>query len=172
MTNSRSKSEENEPLLYIVQPTVTQTKRSMQYFFSTKQEEVTAKKTEDTSISLKDKPTFSAIKEVNEAKAEVSEQKKDKEKSLSIVPTEVKKREAKKPNKMFQSMNIEEKISFLCDFPKHMSQPICEVTVENSKHIGNITGIKEGQLCMVVPPNETELKFALETVKNISIVKI
>lgn len=57
MTDSRSRSEDNEPLMYIVQPNQAQTTRSMQYFYSSKQNE-------KEQEPLKEEPTFSPIEDV------------------------------------------------------------------------------------------------------------
>ncbi|MGB3889703.1 MAG: hypothetical protein WA953_09300, partial [Priestia megaterium] len=79
MTNSKSKSEENEPLMYIVQPNATQNQRSMQYYFSSKQQD---NKGIDKEHVLKEEPSFSSIQEVKEPdveKVEAIKQEKEEE---------------------------------------------------------------------------------------------
>ncbi|SUV01075.1 spore resistance protein CotO [Priestia megaterium] len=170
MTNSKSKSEENEPLMYIVQPNATQNQRSMQYYFSSKQED---NKGIEKDPVLKEEPSFSSIQEVKEPDVEkVEEIKQEKEEERSIVSLDIPQSESKKPNKMFQSMTIKEKIEFLCSFPAHMSQPICEITCQNQKYIGTILELKEGSLYVSVPPNKEKTVLAFSDIQTISIVKI
>ncbi|MEH7169315.1 hypothetical protein V7088_22735, partial [Priestia megaterium] len=76
MTNSKSKSEENEPLMYIVQPNAKQNQRSMQYYFSSKQQDNKEIKKEHV---LKEEPSFSSIQEVNEPEVEKVEEIKQEE---------------------------------------------------------------------------------------------
>ncbi|MEH7488698.1 hypothetical protein V7160_18865, partial [Priestia megaterium] len=76
MTNSKSKSEENEPLMYIVQPNATQNQRSMQYYFSSKQQD---NKGIEKEHVLKEEPSFSSIQEVNEPEVEKVEEIKQEE---------------------------------------------------------------------------------------------
>ncbi|KAA8750407.1 hypothetical protein FE314_13535 [Priestia megaterium] len=218
MTNSKSKSEENEPLMYIVQPNAKQNQRSMQYYFSSKQQDNKEIKKEHV---LKEEPSFSSIQEVNEPEVEKVEeikqekdigikkeikqekdveikkeikqgikQEKDveikKEKDVgikkeikqekgvehSIVPVNIPQSETKKPNKMFQSMTIKEKIEFLCSFPAHMSQPICEIVCQNQKYIGTILELKEGSLYVSIPPNKEKKVLTFNDIQTISIIKI
>ncbi|MFP7734669.1 CotO family spore coat protein [Priestia aryabhattai] len=222
MTNSKSKPEENEPLMYIVQPNATQNQRSMQYYFSSKQQDNKEIKKEHV---LKEEPSFSSIQEVNEPEVEKVEeikqgndieikkeikkeikqekdveikkeikqekdveikkeikQKKDvetkkeikQEKGVehSIVPVNIPQSETKKPNKMFQSMTVKEKIEFLCSFPAHMSQPICEIACQNQKYIGTILELKEGSLYVSIPPNKEKKVLTFNDIQTISIIKI
>ncbi|ADF37598.1 CotO family spore coat protein [Priestia megaterium] len=218
MTNSKSKSEENEPLMYIIQPNATQNQRSMQYYFSSKQQDNKEIKKE---YVLKEEPSFSSIQEVNEPEVEKVEeikqeedikikkeikqeedieikkeikQEKDigikkeikQEKDIgikkeikqekgvehSIVPVNIPQSETKKPNKMFQSMTIKEKIEFLCSFPAHMSQPICEILYQNQKYIGTILELKEGSLYVSIPPNKEKKVLTFNDIQTISIIKI
>ncbi|MBG9471327.1 MULTISPECIES: CotO family spore coat protein [Priestia] len=230
MTNSKSKSEENEPLMYIVQPNATQNQRSMQYYFSSKQQD---NKGIEKEHVLKEEPSFSSIQEVNEPEVEKVEeikqeedieikkeikqekdigikkeikqekdigikkgikQEKDigikkeikQEKDIgikkeikqekgvehSIVPVNIPQSETQKPNKMFQSMTIKEKIEFLCSFPAHMSQPICEIVCQNQKYIGTILELKEGSLYVSIPPNKEKKVLTFNDIQTISIIKI
>ncbi|RDZ11543.1 hypothetical protein C3744_21005 [Priestia megaterium] len=202
MTNSKSKSEENEPLMYIVQPSATQNQRSMQYYFSSKQQDNKEIKKEHV---LKEEPSFSSIQEVNEPEVEKVEEikkeikqekveeikkeikqgikqekdvgikkeiKQEKDVEHSIVPVNIPQSETKKPNKMFQSMTIKEKIEFLCSFPAHMSQPICEITCQNQKYIGTILELKEGSLYVSIPPNKEKKVLTFNDIQIISIIKI
>ncbi|MFU1993002.1 CotO family spore coat protein [Priestia megaterium] len=242
MTNSKSKSEENEPLMYIVQPNATQNQRSMQYYFSSKQQD---NKGIEKEHVLKEEPSFSSIQEVNEPEVEKVEeikqeedieikkeikqeedieikkeikqekdigikkeikqekdigikkgikQEKDigikkeikQEKDIgikkeikqekgvehSIVPMNIPQSETQKPNKMFQSMTIKEKIEFLCSFPAHMSQPICEIVCQNQKYIGTILELKEGSLYVSIPPNKEKKVLTFNDIQTISIIKI
>ncbi|MEH7139268.1 CotO family spore coat protein [Priestia megaterium] len=230
MTNSKSKSEENEPLMYIVQPNATQNQRSMQYYFSSKQQD---NKGIEKEHVLKEEPSFSSIQEVNEPEVEkveeikqeedieikkeikqekdigikkeikqekdigikkgikqekdigiknVIKQEKDigikkeikQEKGVehSIVPVNIPQSETQKPNKMFQSMTIKEKIEFLCSFPAHMSQPICEIVCQNQKYIGTILELKEGSLYVSIPPNKEKKVLTFNDIQTISIIKI
>ena len=230
MTNSKSKSEENEPLMYIVQPNAKQNQRSMQYYFSSKQQDNKEIKKEQV---LKEEPSFSSIQEVNEPEVEKVEeikqeedieikkeikqekdigikkeikqekdigikkgikQEKDigikkeikQEKDIgikkeikqekgvehSIVPVNIPQSETQKPNKMFQSMTIKEKIEFLCSFPAHMSQPICEIVCQNQKYIGTILELKEGSLYVSIPPNKEKKVLTFNDIQTISIIKI
>ncbi|MEH7021711.1 CotO family spore coat protein [Priestia megaterium] len=218
MTNSKSKSEENEPLMYIVQPNATQNQRSMQYYFSSKQQD---NKGIEKEHVLKEEPSFSSIQEVNEPEVEkveeikqeedieikkeikqekdivikkVIKQEKDigikkeikQEKDIgikkeikqekgvehSIVPVNIPQSETQKPNKMFQSMTIKEKIEFLCSFPAHMSQPICEIVCQNQKYIGTILELKEGSLYVSIPPNKEKKVLTFNDIQTISIIKI
>ncbi|MDO6850747.1 CotO family spore coat protein [Priestia megaterium] len=218
MTNSKSKSEENEPLMYIVQPNAKQNQRSMQYYFSSKQQDNKEIKKEQV---LKEEPSFSSIQEVNEPEVEKVEeikqeedieikkeikQEKDigikkeikqekgigikqeikQEKDIgikkeikqekgvehSIVPVNIPQSETKKPNKMFQSMTIKEKIEFLCSFPAHMSQPICEIVCQNQKYIGTILELNEGSLYVSIPPNKEKKVLTFNDIQTISIIKI
>ncbi len=226
MTNSKSKSEENEPLMYIVQPNATQNQRSMQYYFSSKQQD---NKGIEKEHVLKEEPSFSSIQEVNEPEVEKVEEikqekdigikkeikqekdveikkeikqgikqekdvgikkeimqgikqekdvgikkeiKQEKDVEHSIVPVNIPQSETKKPNKMFQSMTIKEKIEFLCSFPAHMSQPICEITCQNQKYIGTILELKEGSLYVSIPPNKEKKVLTFNDIQTISIIKI
>ena len=206
MTNSKSKSEENEPLMYIVQPSATQNQRSMQYYFSSKQQDNKEIKKE---YVLKEEPSFSSIQEVNEPEVEKVEEikqeedikikkeikqeedieikkeikqekdigikkeiKQEKGVEHSIVPVNIPQSETKKPNKMFQSMTIKEKIEFLCSFPAHMSQPICEILCQNQKYIGTILELKEGSLYVSIPPNKEKKVLTFNDIQTISIIKI
>ncbi|CAI8850031.1 CotO family spore coat protein [Priestia megaterium] len=242
MTNSKSKSEENEPLMYIVQPNAKQNQRSMQYYFSSKQQD---NKGIEKEHVLKEEPSFSSIQEVNEPEVEKVEeikqeedieikkeikqekdigikkeikqekdigikkeikqekdigikkgikQEKDigikkeikQEKDIgikkeikqekgvehSIVPVNIPQSETQKPNKMFQSMTIKEKIEFLCSFPAHMSQPICEIVCQNQKYIGTILELKEGSLYVSIPPNKEKKVLTFNDIQTISIIKI
>jgi len=206
MTNSKSKSEENEPLMYIVQPNATQNQRSMQYYFSSKQQDNKEIKKEHV---LKEEPSFSSIQEVNEPEVEKVEEikqeedikikkeikqeedieikkeikqekdigikkeiKQEKGVEHSIVPVNIPQSETKKPNKMFQSMTIKEKIEFLCSFPAHMSQPICEIVCQNQKYIGTILELKEGSLYVSIPPNREKKVLTFNDIQTISIIKI
>jgi len=206
MTNSKSKSEENEPLMYIVQPSATQNQRSMQYYFSSKQQDNKEIKKE---YVLKEEPSFSSIQEVNEPEVEKVEEikqeedikikkeikqeedieikkeikqekdigikkeiKQEKGVEHSIVPVNIPQSETKKPNKMFQSMTIKEKIEFLCSFPAHMSQPICEIVCQNQKYIGTILELKEGSLYVSIPPNKEKKVLTFNDIQTISIIKI
>ena len=194
MTNSKSKSEENEPLMYIVQPNATQNQRSMQYYFSSKQQDNKEIKKE---YVLKEEPSFSSIQEVNEPEVEkVEEIKQEKDVGIkqeikrekdveirqeikqekvvehSIIPVNIPQSETKKPNKMFQSMTIKEKIEFLCSFPAHMSQPICEILCQNQKYIGTILELKEGSLYVSIPPNKEKKVLTFNDIQTISIIKI
>ncbi|MED3941108.1 CotO family spore coat protein [Priestia megaterium] len=206
MTNSKSKSEENEPLMYIIQPNATQNQRSMQYYFSSKQQDNKEIKKE---YVLKEEPSFSSIQEVNEPEVEKVEEikqeedikikkeikqeedieikkeikqekdigikkeiKQEKGVEHSIVPVNIPQSETKKPNKMFQSMTIKEKIEFLCSFPAHMSQPICEILCQNQKYIGTILELKEGSLYVSIPPNKEKKVLTFNDIQTISIIKI
>ncbi|MGG4381175.1 CotO family spore coat protein [Priestia megaterium] len=218
MTNSKSKSEENEPLMYIVQPSATQNQRSMQYYFSSKQQDNKEIKKE---YVLKEEPSFSSIQEVNEPEVEkVEEIKQEKDVGIkqeikrekdvgikqeikrekdvgikqeikrekdvgirqeikqekvvehSIIPVNIPQSETKMPNKMFQSMTIKEKIEFLCSFPAHMSQPICEIVCQNQKYIGTILELKEGSLYVSIPPNKEKKVLTFNDIQTISIIKI
>ncbi len=210
MTNSKSKPEENEPLMYIVQPNATQNQRSMQYYFSSKQQDNKEIKKEHV---LKEEPSFSSIQEVNEPEVEKVEEikqgndieiKKEIKKEIkqekdveikkeikqekdvetkkeikqekgvehSIVPVNIPQSETKKPNKMFQSMTVKEKIEFLCSFPAHMSQPICEIACQNQKYIGTILELKEGSLYVSIPPNKEKKVLTFNDIQTISIIKI
>ncbi|MBE5102521.1 MULTISPECIES: CotO family spore coat protein [Priestia] len=218
MTNSKSKSEENEPLMYIVQPNATQNQRSMQYYFSSKEEDNKEIKKE---YVLKEEPSFSSIQEVNEPEVEkVEEIKQEKDVGIkqeikrekgvgikqeikrekdvgikqeikrekdveirqeikqekvvehSIIPVNIPQSETKMPNKMFQSMTIKEKIEFLCSFPAHMSQPICEIVCQNQKYIGTILELKEGSLYVSIPPNKEKKVLTFNDIQTISIIKI
>lgn len=170
MTNSKSKSEENEPLMYIVQPNATQNQRSMQYYFSSKQQ---YNKGIEKEHVLKEEPSFSSIQEVKEPDVEkVEEIKNEKKEERSIVPVDIPQSENKKPNKMFQSMTIKEKVAFLCSFPPHMSQPICEIICQNQKYIGTILELKEGSLYVSVPPNKEKTVLTFHDIQTISIIKI
>ena len=194
MTNSKSKSEENEPLMYIVQPSATQNQRSMQYYFSSKQQDNKEIKKE---YVLKEEPSFSSIQEVNEPEVEKVEEikqeedieikkeikqekdigikkeiKQEKGVEHSIVPVNIPQSETQKPNKMFQSMTIKEKIEFLCSFPAHMSQPICEIVCQNQKYIGTILELKEGSLYVSIPPNKEKKVLTFNDIQTISIIKI
>ncbi|MGV4965708.1 CotO family spore coat protein [Priestia aryabhattai] len=170
MTNSKSKSEENEPLMYIVQPNAKQNQRSMQYYFSSKQQD---NKGIEKEHVLKEEPSFSSIQEVNEPEVEkVEEIKQEKEEEHSIVPVNIPQSETQKPNKMFQSMTIKEKIEFLCSFPPHMSQPICEIACQNQKYIGTILELKEGSLYVSIPPNKEKTVLTFNDIQTISIIKI
>ncbi|MET3086359.1 CotO family spore coat protein [Priestia megaterium] len=218
MTNSKSKSEENEPLMYIVQPNATQNQRSMQYYFSSKQQD---NKGIEKEHVLKEEPSFSSIQEINEPEVEkVEEIKQEKDIGIkkeikqekdveikkeikqgikqekdveikqekdvgikkeikqekgvehSIVPVNIPQSETKKPNKMFQSMTIKEKIEFLCSFPAHMSQPICEIVCQNQKYIGTILELKEGSLYVSIPPNREKKVLTFNDIQTISIIKI
>ena len=206
MTNSKSKSEENEPLMYIIQPNATQNQRSMQYYFSSKQQDNKEIKKE---YVLKEEPSFSSIQEVNEPEVEkVEEIKQEKDVGIkqeikqekdvgikqeikrekdveirqeikqekvvehSIIPVNIPQSETKKPNKMFQSMTIKEKIEFLCSFPSHMSQPICEILCQNQKYIGTILELKEGNLYVSIPPNKEKKVLTFNDIQTISIIKI
>ncbi|WP_110113396.1 CotO family spore coat protein [Bacillus sp. CGMCC 1.16541] len=154
MTNSKSRSEENEPLMYIVQPTIHQSKRSMQYYFHSQTDQpkqVVSAKSEKKKPIKKEEPSFSLIQTVDES---------------------VKKEEARKPNKMFQDMTIEEKAVFLAGFPKHMSQPICEVTTKVDKYVGTILEVKGDVIVFTAPPKKEELKIKLDNIRKISIIKI
>ncbi|TDB53189.1 MULTISPECIES: CotO family spore coat protein [Bacillaceae] len=157
MTDSRSRSEDNEPLMYIVQPTQAQTTRSMQYFYSSKQNE-------KEQQPLKEEPTFSPIQDVKSQ--EVKPEK-------AGLPANVHKhKEQKKPNKAFQYMNISEKINFLCGFPKHMAQPICEISVEGKSFIGTIVEFADGEVSILVPPHDKPNRVPVKDIITISIVKI
>ncbi|MCT9856646.1 spore coat CotO family protein [Priestia megaterium] len=194
MTNSKSKSEENEPLMYIVQPNAKQNQRSMQYYFSSKQQDNKEIKKEHV---LKEEPSFSSIQEVNEPEVEKVEEikqeedieikkeikqekdigikkeiKQEKGVEHSIVPVNIPQSETQKPNKMFQSMTIKEKIEFLCSFPAHMSQPICEIVCQNQKYIGTILELKEGSLYVSIPPNKEKKVLTFNDIQTISIIKI
>ncbi|MEI4527338.1 CotO family spore coat protein [Priestia megaterium] len=218
MTNSKSKSEENEPLMYIVQPNAKQNQRSMQYYFSSKQQDNKEIKKEHV---LKEEPSFSSIQEVNEPEVEKVEEikqeedikikkeikqeedikikkeikqeedieikkeikqekdigikkeiKQEKGVEHSIVPVNIPQSETTKPNKMFQSMTIKEKIEFLCSFPAHMSQPICEIVCQNQKYIGTILELKEGSLYVSIPPNREKKVLTFNDIQTISIIKI
>ena len=194
MTNSKSKSEENEPLMYIVQPNATQNQRSMQYYFSSKQQD---NKGIEKEHVLKEEPSFSSIQEVNEPEVEKVEEikqeedieikkeikqekdigikkeiKQEKGVEHSIVPVNIPQSETKMPNKMFQSMTIKEKIEFLCSFPAHMSQPICEIVCQNQKYIGTILELKEGSLYVSIPPNKEKKVLTFNDIQTISIIKI
>lgn len=206
MTNSKSKSEENEPLMYIVQPNAKQNQRSMQYYFSSKQQDNKEIKKEHV---LKEEPSFSSIQEVNEPEVEKVEEikqeedikikqeikrekdvgikqeikqekdigikkeiKQEKGVEHSIIPVNIPQSETKKPNKMFQSMTIKEKIEFLCSFPAHMSQPICEILCQNQKYIGTILELKEGSLYVSIPPNKEKKVLTFNDIQTISIIKI
>ena len=194
MTNSKSKSEENEPLMYIIQPNATQNQRSMQYYFSSKQQDNKEIKKE---YVLKEEPSFSSIQEVNEPEVEKVEEikqeedieikkeikqekdigikkeiKQEKGVEHSIVPVNIPQSETQKPNKMFQSMTIKEKIEFLCSFPAHMSQPICEIVCQNQKYIGTILELKEGSLYVSIPPNKEKKVLTFNDIQTISIIKI
>jgi len=206
MTNSKSKSEENEPLMYIVQPNATQNQRSMQYYFSSKQQDNKEIKKE---YVLKEEPSFSSIQEVNEPEVEKVEEikqeedieikkeikqeedieikkeikqekdigikkeiKQEKVVEHSIIPVNIPQSETKMPNKMFQSMTIKEKIEFLCSFPAHMSQPICEILCQNQKYIGTILELKEGSLYVSIPPNKEKKVLTFNDIQTISIIKI
>ncbi|MBA9038979.1 hypothetical protein HNP21_002086 [Bacillus aryabhattai] len=194
MTNSKSKSEENEPLMYIVQPNATQNQRSMQYYFSSKQQD---NKGIEKEHVLKEEPSFSSIQEVNEPEVEKVEEikqeedieikkeikqekdigikkeiKQEKGVEHSIVPVNIPQSETQKPNKMFQSMTIKEKIEFLCSFPAHMSQPICEIVCQNQKYIGTILELKEGSLYVSIPPNKEKKVLTFNDIQTISIIKI
>ncbi|MEH7585455.1 CotO family spore coat protein [Priestia megaterium] len=230
MTNSKSKSEENEPLMYIIQPNATQNQRSMQYYFSSKQQDNKEIKKE---YVLKEEPSFSSIQEVNEPEVEKVEEikqekdvgikqeikqekdvgikqeikrekdveirqeikrekdvgikqeikrekdveirqeiKQEKDVEHSIIPVNIPQSETKKPNKMFQSMTIKEKIEFLCSFPAHMSQPICEILCQNQKYIGTILELKEGSLYVSIPPNKEKKVLTFNDIQTISIIKI
>src|SRR6478735_8446197 len=170
MTNSKSKSEENEPLMYIVQPNAKQNQRSMQYYFSSKQQD---NKGIEKEHVLKEEPSFSSIQEVNEPEVEkVEEIKQEKGVEHSIVPVNIPQSETQKPNKMFQSMTIKEKIEFLCSFPAHMSQPICEIVCQNQKYIGTILELKEGSLYVSIPPNKEKKVLTFNDIQTISIIKI
>ncbi|MBM7702540.1 CotO family spore coat protein [Metabacillus iocasae] len=152
MKNSKSRSEENEPLMYIVQPTIQQMKRSMQYYFHSPadQSKTVVKEIEEKSLP-KEEPSFSLIKTVDES---------------------AKKEEARKPNKMFQEMSIKEKAAFLAGFPKHMSQPICELTTKIDKYVGTIVEVKEDYIAFIAPPKTEELKIKIDNIRKISIIKI
>ncbi|MDD9795554.1 CotO family spore coat protein [Priestia megaterium] len=194
MTNSKSKSEENEPLMYIVQPNAKQNQRSMQYYFSSKQQD---NKGIEKEHVLKEEPSFSSIQEVNEPEVEKVEEikqeedieikkeikqekdigikkeiKQEKGVEHSIVPVNIPQSETQKPNKMFQSMTIKEKIEFLCSFPAHMSQPICEIVCQNQKYIGTILELKEGSLYVSIPPNKEKKVLTFNDIQTISIIKI
>jgi len=206
MTNSKSKSEENEPLMYIIQPNATQNQRSMQYYFSSKQQDNKEIKKE---YVLKEEPSFSSIQEVNEPEVEKVEEikqekdvgikqeikrekdvgikqeikrekdveirqeiKQEKDVEHSIIPVNIPQSETNKPNKMFQSMTIKEKIEFLCSFPAHMSQPICEILCQNQKYIGTILELKEGSLYVSIPPNKEKKVLTFNDIQTISIIKI
>ncbi|MEH7168811.1 hypothetical protein DMN50_21915, partial [Priestia megaterium] len=90
----------------------------------------------------------------------------------SIVPVNIPQSETQKPNKMFQSMTIKEKIEFLCSFPAHMSQPICEIVCQNQKYIGTILELKEGSLYVSIPPNKEKKVLTFNDIQTISIIKI
>src|SRR6478735_8742320 len=182
MTNSKSKSEENEPLMYIVQPNAKQNQRSMQYYFSSKQQD---NKGIEKEHVLKEEPSFSSIQEVNEPEVEKVEEikqeedigikkeiKQEKGVEHSIVPVNIPQSETQKPYKMFQSMTIKEKIEFLCSFPAHMSQPICEIVCQNQKYIGTILELKEGSLYVSIPPNKEKKVLTFNDIQTISIIKI
>jgi hypothetical protein len=216
--------------MYIVQPNATQNQRSMQYYFSSKQQD---NKGIEKEHVLKEEPSFSSIQEVNEPEVEkveeikqeedieikkeikqekdigikkeikqekdigikkVIKQEKDigikkeikQEKDIgikkeikqekgvehSIVPVNIPQSETQKPNKMFQSMTIKEKIEFLCSFPAHMSQPICEIVCQNQKYIGTILELKEGSLYVSIPPNKEKKVLTFNDIQTISIIKI
>jgi hypothetical protein len=90
----------------------------------------------------------------------------------SIIPVNIPQSETKMPNKMFQSMTIKEKIEFLCSFPAHMSQPICEIVCQNQKYIGTILELKEGSLYVSIPPNKEKKVLTFNDIQTISIIKI
>ena len=66
--------------MYIVQPSATQNQRSMQYYFSSKQQDNKEIKKE---YVLKEEPSFSSIQEVNEPEVEKVEEIKQ-EKDVGI----------------------------------------------------------------------------------------
>jgi len=69
-------------------------------------------------------------------------------------------------------MTIKEKIEFLCSFPAHMSQPICEILCQNQKYIGTILELKEGNLYVSIPPNKEKKVLTFNDIQTISIIKI
>ncbi|MDQ0245281.1 hypothetical protein J2S09_002857 [Bacillus fengqiuensis] len=156
MKNGKTKTEANAPLMYIVQPNIKKTKNSMQHFFSSsfqesQQEDGEAKETSKQS-EPKEEPTFSLISPLKEE--------------------ETKREEPKKMNKMFQEMTIEEKASFLVQFPKHMSQPVCEVTTKEKIYRGTITEVGREELSFIIPPHKDPISIPLQAVTQISIIKI
>ncbi|HWO98465.1 MAG TPA: CotO family spore coat protein [Bacillus sp. (in: firmicutes)] len=155
MKNGKTKTEANAPLMYIVQPKIKQTKNSMQYYFSSSsqenQQEEEAKE-ESKQLELKDEPTFSLISPLKQE--------------------ESKREEVKSGHKMFQEMTIEEKASFLVQFPKHMPQPVCEVTTKEKTYRGTITGVSREELSFIIPPHKDPISIPLQAVTQISIIKI
>lgn len=69
-------------------------------------------------------------------------------------------------------MNISEKLNFLCGFPKHMSQPICEISVEGNSFIGTIVEFVDGEVSILAPPHDKPNRVPVKDIVTISIVKI
>jgi hypothetical protein len=155
MKKTQTKTEANAPLMYIVQPDIKETKHSMQYFFSSSAAETPGETSEadeeKQTPQPKEEPTFSLISPIKEEK---------------------KKEEAKKANKMFQEMTIEEKAAFLAQFPKHMSQPVCEVKTKEKTSRGTITDVTKDELSLIIPPHKDPVSIPLQAVVEISIIKI
>ncbi|MFC3884426.1 CotO family spore coat protein [Bacillus songklensis] len=156
MKSSRTKTEANAPLMYIVQPDIKQSTRPMQSFFSSnakkdQQEEVPGE-TVSKKPETKEEPNFSIISSVKEEEFE--------------------KEEPKKPHKMFQEMSIKEKASFLVQFPKHMSQPICDVMTKEKTYRGTIIEVNPEKLSIITPPQKEPVSVPLQAVTQIAIIKI
>jgi hypothetical protein len=145
MENSKTKTEANAPLLYIVQPNIKQTTPPMQYVFRSNAKE-------KQQVEGKEEPTFSIISSLKEVESQ--------------------KEEPKKPNKMFQEMTIEEKASFLVQFPKHMSQPICDVMTKEKTYRGTIIEVNPEKLSIIMPPQKEPVSVPLQAITQISIIKI
>ncbi|MEW4285308.1 CotO family spore coat protein [Priestia koreensis] len=167
MTESRSKSERNEPLMYIVQPKIQEMSRSMQYYFHSNQEQ-----------QPQQQQATKALKQEVEKQAPVKEAMPEKkvEPSFALIESvpagEKKKEEQKGPNKMFQHMSVEEKANFLLQFPKHMSQPVCDVETKNQTYRGTIVQMTQDMMYIIIPPHAEKTEIALKDIKQLSIVKI
>ncbi|MBO9128626.1 CotO family spore coat protein [Bacillus sp. 165] len=185
--SQKSTELKNQPLLYIVQPSMAEPRVDVQDVFIVKrkprreepvkqqaaieeqeaeanqeesQEGLEAALTEEDLITEEAEETMET--EEIEAIAEDGEEEIEQE--------EVSKRSNSWSNKSFKDMTLEEKVAFLVNRPHYIPRAKCKVQTGQDTYIGYILSYEEGYVIMRSMTKIREFKVQFEDIKSIQII--
>jgi Spore coat protein CotO len=179
---------ENQPLMYITEPSVKKASRNMQQFYVIEKtktvveeeevetidqveqvSDVAEQNVEEVTMTVIDEIEVEAVEDETSIETIIEEQKME-ELKVEAIEEEGEDDEEVIVRKAFKDMTIEEKILFILDSPTYIPKVKCRVSTRRNWYIGYITGLKDKVVFLKVPTRLEPIAIQLEDIHSIQML--
>jgi hypothetical protein len=171
MTNIKSQTIKNRPLMYIVQPDLNSVPISMQNTLIVKNPK---KKNElEEEIPTEPKEELENVEEKNslDVSEEVIQEELEKEEEKTIPEDpEVALAKRRESKKRLSTMSIVEKITFFVNLPENMPRALCQIVTKDTIYRGVILSEESGLVSIQSLTSPNPVKVKIEEIEAINVL--